>query len=201
MRSCCRASGPGDFGAALARSEATPSIGTGSVRRIAQLAALLPQRAVLPAFAATSTRGCASWTPATTTRWCSRPPACGASGSTARISATIPLDVLRPGAGPGHRRDRDPIGRRRTSRRWRAINDPATGASLDGRARAGRGARRRLPAAARRDRDARRRAISTCTAVVASPDGRAAIRRARRDRGDPAAWRRLRTLRRGGSAD
>ena len=90
-----------DLATALAALGETPSIGTSSVRRIAQLASAHAGRAFRRRFAATSTRGCASSTPASTTRWCSPPPGCAGSASAARISAALPLDVCVPAPGQG----------------------------------------------------------------------------------------------------
>ena len=63
------------FDAARARLGASPRIGTSSVRRVAQLRGAFPARDVSSRFAATSTRGCASSTPATATCSCLPPPA------------------------------------------------------------------------------------------------------------------------------
>ena len=78
-----------------------PAIGTGSVRRIAQLRDAPAAARASCRSAATSTRACASSTPASTTRWCSRRPACGGSASATRISAPIPLDACVPAPGQG----------------------------------------------------------------------------------------------------
>ncbi len=86
---------------ALAHLGETPAIGTGSVRRIAQLARVLPRRALLADPRQRRHAAAASSTPASTTRWCSRPPACGGSASATRISAAIPLDVCVPAPGQG----------------------------------------------------------------------------------------------------
>ena len=72
-------------------------------------------------------------------------------GFESRISVRAAGRGLRAGAGPGHHRDRDPRGRStQSSRPWRAINDADARVGARRRARAGDGARRRLPDAHRR---------------------------------------------------
>ena len=101
MRSCCRQAQRRTTSRRCSRdSAARRAIGTSSVRRIAQLAALFPPRSSRR-FAATSTPGCASWMPASTTRWCSQRPACAGSDSASASPAAIPLEECVPAPGQG----------------------------------------------------------------------------------------------------
>ena len=73
----------------------------GSVRRIAQLRGLLPERPVSGRFAAISTRGFASWTTGITMHWCSRPPGCAGSGSRRASRRSLPVATCVPAPGQG----------------------------------------------------------------------------------------------------
>ena len=94
----------------------TPSIGTGSVRRIAQLTRLFPGARFAPIRGNLDTRlrklDAGEYDALVLA-------AAGLRrlGFASRISLTLPAHGVRAGAGPGHRRDRDPRGRRRASGR------------------------------------------------------------------------------------
>ena len=69
--------------------------------------------------AATSTRGCASSTPVSSMRWCSRSPGLKRLGLRGAHLGSDFARRLRPGAVPGHRRDRDPCSRTPRMTPWR----------------------------------------------------------------------------------
>ena len=202
-RWCCRRARRGRFRGALAHIGEMPTIGTGSVRRIAQLAARSAAREVHCRFAATSIRGCESWTRGEYEALVLAAAGLRRLGLESRISAAIPLDVCVPAPGQGivaietrdDDRDTRERSRRSTMRRRRLARR---------RARRRDGARRRLPAAARRHRGARPDALDDAgdRRVARWPRARSAAR-SKGPAGDPAAlgragWPRI-SLRAGAS--
>lgn len=163
-----------DFNAALEHLGEMPSIATGSVRRIAQLAAVLPQATFAPVRGNVDTR----------LRKLDRGEyealvlaAAGLQrlGLGARISAAIPIDVCIPAPGQGivaieiredNKEARDVVA---------AVHDAAAGVSLAAErsivAALGGGCQLPLGAIAIHDANG-----LTVHAVVATPDGRRAIR-------------------------
>ena len=141
------------FDEAVRRLGASPRVGTSSVRRVAQLTALLPAcRASCPS-AATSTRGCASSIRATWTRssWPRR--AFGAWSRPARITAFVPADACVPAPGQGIVAVETRVGDAATAGLVERIGDADALDALHGRARGGGRPRRRLPDADRRPCD------------------------------------------------
>ena len=164
-----------DFDAALAHLGEMPAIGTGSVRRIAQLAAVLPQATFAPIRGNVDTR-LRKLDDGDYDALVLAAAGMRRLGLGARISAAIPVDVCIPAPGQGIVAIEIRADDRARARRGGRRDDRARRCLACGRARDGHGARRRLPAAARRDRGARSR----------RPDDA----RGRRDAGRPPAIRR-----------
>ena len=164
-----------DFDGALAHIGEMPAIGTGSVRRIAQLAALLPHARFTPIRGNVDTRlrklDAGDYEALVLA-------AAGLRrlGFESRISATIPIDVCVPAPGQGivaiEIRSDDRPAREAVS----AISDPDAAASLAAEravvAALGGGCQLPLGAIAEHERDRLR-----VQGVVAWPDGRGVIRR------------------------
>ena len=187
MPSCCRRRHQGDVAAALAALGRAPNIGTSSVRRIAQLS---------PAFP-----GAALHADPRQRRHAAAQARCGRiRRAGARRRRPAPARLRRPhhgddsaapvraGAGPGHRRGRNP--RRRRAVPARAAAGARRRGVRGARCRTARrvGARRRLPAAARRARHDQRHARWSCRRSSARPTA-AASSAPRRADPPPIRWR------------
>ena len=137
----------------VARLGQSPSIGTGSVRRIAQLTRLFPGARFAPIRGNLDTR-LRKLDDGEHDALVLAAAGLRRLGFGHRISLALPADGVRAGARSGHRRDRDPRRRRRgRGMRCARIDDPAAAAALD----AERARRRQRSAAAARRRSARSR--------------------------------------------
>jgi hydroxymethylbilane synthase len=164
-----------DFKAALAHLGEMPAIATGSARRVAQLAAVVPQATFAPIRGNVDTRlrklDAGDYDALVLA-------AAGLHrlGLAARITAAIPVDVCIPAPGQGivaiEIRADDPRARAAVA----SVNDPAAAASLVAERAVvtalGGGCQLPLGAIAVHGRDG-----LTVHAVVATPDGRRVIRR------------------------
>ncbi|HEU4939317.1 MAG TPA: hydroxymethylbilane synthase [Vicinamibacterales bacterium] len=164
-----------DFEAALAHIGETPSIATGSIRRIAQLSALLPQARFLPIRGNVDTR-LRKLDAGEYEALILAVAGLRRLGFDARISAAIPVEVCIPAPGQGIVAVEIRDGDGETRRMVTPIGDAEAAASLAAERAVvtalGGGCQLPLGAVAVHDRDS-----LSVHAVVASPDGRDVIRR------------------------
>ena len=145
-----------DLQAAVAALGDAPAIGTGSVRRIAQLATVLPSARFSPIRGNVDTRlrklDAGEYDALVLASAGMR-----RLGFASRISAPIPVELCVPAPGQGIVAIETRHDDRETNARLAAIGDPRAGAGARSGTNAGRRARRRLSVAAGGRRAARRR--------------------------------------------